>query len=136
VHIDRIDDLLPGWRATADVVSGRELADVFTEASALLDEHLAEEETQILPLVSEHVTHAEWAALGDRGKASLPKGGAGFIALGELLEDATPQERTAFLGMIPAPVRLLWRTFGQGIYRRSRERLYAGVPGPYPTGHA
>src|SRR6266566_9682748 len=43
VHIDRIEELLPGWRVTGDAVTGRELAGVCTEASALLDEHLAEE---------------------------------------------------------------------------------------------
>jgi len=136
VHIDRINELLPGWRATADVVTGRELAGVFGEASALLDEHLAEEESQILPLVSEHVTHAEWPALGKRGQESIPKGRAGFVVLGELLEDASPRERTAFLAMIPAPVRLMWRLFGQGIYQRTRDRLYQGVPGPHPNGIA
>jgi hypothetical protein len=134
VHIDRITELLPGWRATADVVTGRELAGVFTEASALLAQHLGEEESRILPLVTEHVTQAEWQALGERGKASLPKGGAGFVALGELLQDATPQERAAFLGMIPAPVRLMWRLFGHRIHERTRERLYDGVSGPRPNG--
>jgi len=136
VHIERVNELLPGWRATADVVTGRELAGVFTEASALLDEHLAEEESQILPLVSMHLTKAEWQALGDRGKASIPKGGMGFVALGEILQDATPQERTAFLGIVPAPVRLLWRLFGERTYQRNRDRLYEGVPGPHPTGLA
>jgi hemerythrin-like domain-containing protein len=136
VHIDQINELLPGWRVTADVVTGRELAGVFAEASALLDEHLAEEESQVLPLVAEHVTQAEWAALGKRGQESLPKGKGGFIALGELLADASPQERTAFLAMIPAPVRLMWRLFGKGIYQRNHDRLYQGVPGPHPTGIA
>jgi hypothetical protein len=134
VHIDRINGLLPGWRATADAVTGRELATIFAEASVLLDEHLAEEESEILPLVAEHMTHAEWQALGDRGKASLPKGKWGFISLGEVLVDATPAERSAFLSMIPAPVRLMWRLFGQGIHRRTMDGLYEGVPEPRPTG--
>lgn len=135
VHLDRVTDLLPGWRATADAVTGRELAGVFTAATAVLEEHLAEEEREILPLVAEHLTQAEWQTLGDRGKASIPKGKAGFIALGEILADATLEERTAFLTMVPAPIRLIWRMLGHRIHEHHKTRLYEGIPTPHPTGH-
>jgi hemerythrin-like domain-containing protein len=136
VHIDRIAELLPGWRVTGDAVAGRDLAGVFAEASALLDEHLAEEEREILPLVAEHMTPAEWQAIGDRGVASLPKNGTAFVFLGLILQDATDAEGTAFLRLVPPPVRWFWHLFGKGIYRRAHSRLYDPMPGPRRTGVA
>jgi hypothetical protein len=136
VLIDRITELLPGWRATGDVVAARELAGVFAEASALLDEHLAEEEAEILPLVAEHMTPAEWKAIGDRGLGSLPKNGTAFVFLGLILRETTDAERTAFLGLTPPPIRGFWHLFGKGIYRRAYHRLYDPVPGPRKTGLA
>jgi hemerythrin-like domain-containing protein len=127
VHLDRIGELLPGWRLTADLVTGRELAGEFGEASALLNEHLDEEENEILPLVSEHITPAEWKALGDRGLESLPRNSTAFIFLGLLLRDADEQERKAFLRLPPAPIRWAWFLFGQRIYRRAYARLYDPV---------
>jgi hypothetical protein len=41
------------------------------------------------------------------------------VLLGAMLEDATPPERTEFLKLIPAPVRFIYKTVGQGIHRRA-----------------
>jgi hemerythrin-like domain-containing protein len=122
--LHRVDELLPRWRARAEAEVRDELANTLADASAVLDQHLEEEEKEILPLVSVYVTNAEWQALGERGKASIPKGAKGFIALGSILQDATPQERVRFLGLLPPPVRLIWKLVGSGIHRRATIRLY------------
>lgn len=122
--LHRVDELLPRWRARAEADVRDELASTLAEASAVLDQHLDEEEKEILPLVSIYVTNAEWQALGERGKASIPKGAKGFIALGSILQDATPQERARFLGILPPPVRLIWKLVGSGIHRRATTRIY------------
>jgi hemerythrin-like domain-containing protein len=123
--LSRIETLLPQWRRQADAETRDELAAVYESVSPALEEHLGEEEREVLPLVSVHITQAEWDALGEHGKSGLPKGGKGFIALGAILEDATPTERDRFLGIIPAPVRLMHRLFGAGIHRRHQARLYS-----------
>lgn len=122
--LERFDALLPRWRARADLATRDELAGLGAQISAALDEHLAEEENEILPLVSEHLTQAEWDALGERGKESLPKSNKAFVFLGAILKDAPPAERKAFLGLLPVPVRLSWRLFGSGVYRRANARLH------------
>jgi hemerythrin-like domain-containing protein len=119
-----VDKLLPRWRSSADRSTGEELATVLGEISVALDEHLSEEEKEVLPLVSIYITQAEWTALGNHGKSGLPKGSKGFVALGAILEDATPVERVRFLGLLPPPVRLIYKLIGAGIYRRARARLY------------
>lgn len=72
--LERIAELNPRWRAAARIADRDELADVIAQASVALDEHLHDEEQEILPLVATHLTHAEWDALGDRGRQSIPKG--------------------------------------------------------------
>lgn len=136
VSLERINELLPGWRATGDGVAGRELAAEFEVAAPLLNEHLAEEEAEILPLVSEHITQAEWDAMGEQAKSHTPRGRDGLVALGELLQDTNPRERALFLAEMPPPVRLLWRLVGKGLHQRVRGQLYAGVPQPHPNGYA
>jgi iron-sulfur cluster repair protein YtfE (RIC family) len=122
--LSRVDELLPAWRATADTSPRDELATVLASVSEALDEHLVEEENEILPLVSIYITQAEWHALGERGKNSMPKGAKGFIALGMILQDATPAERVRFLAMLPPPVRVIHKVIGAGIHRRAMARLH------------
>lgn len=124
--LERVDTLLPRWRAQADAATRDGLASVLEQVFVALDEHLGEEEREILPLVSIYVTQAEWDALGEHGKSGLPKGSKGFVALGSILEDATPDEKVRFLGLLPAPVRLIYKVIGAGIYRRAKAKL-AGV---------
>ncbi len=123
--LSKISTLLPSWRSTADTATRDELATALEQVFAALDEHLGEEEREILPLVSIYVTQAEWDALGEHGKSTIPKGNKGFIALGCILEDATPTEHVRFLGLLPAPVRLIYKLFGANVYRRHKARLAA-----------
>lgn len=123
--LERVDTLLPAWRDEADVATRDRLAATLTEASAALDEHLGEEESELLPIVPDHLTVAEWEALGERGVESLPKNSKAFVYLGLILEDTSPPEQARFLGNIPAPIRFAWRVFGRGIYRKYMVRLHA-----------
>ena len=122
--LDRAHELLPRWLRVADRTTGDELANVFEKLSVALNEHLDDEETEVLPLCSRHLTQAEWDELGRRGQESIPKGSRAFVALGGILADASPDERTRFLAHLPLPARLLWRTVGTGIYRREVTRIH------------
>jgi hypothetical protein len=124
--LDRSDNLLDQWQTRADAVSRDELADVLLRVSAALDEHLADEENEVLPLVTAHLSIAEWQALMDRGQEGIPKGSKGFVLLGMILRDCDPGERAAFLALVPTPVRVLWRVVGTRIYERERARLSIG----------
>lgn len=121
---DRAGVLLPKWRADADPMTGEELANVFDKMSVALNEHLTEEEDEILPLCSQHLTQAEWEALGKRGQEAIPRGAKAFVSLGAILADAAPWERTRFLAQLPLPVRVLWRAVGEGIYRREITKIH------------
>jgi hypothetical protein len=79
--------------------------------------HLDEEERSVLPLVSEHITVAEWEELGEVARSHTPKDKLLFM-LGALLEEATPQESARFLSNLPVPARLLWHTIGRRQYAK------------------
>lgn len=122
--LDSAAALLPAWQGGAEIDVRDRLGAVLTEVAVLLDEHLGEEEQQILPLVSQHLTKAEWAELGDRGKDSMPKSPRkALVVLAAILLDASPQERSRFLTMLPVPVRMLYRIVGQRTYRSELHRL-------------
>jgi hemerythrin-like domain-containing protein len=126
----RIDVLLPRWRSRAEASVRDELADVMAQASSALDEHLTEEENEILPLVAEYITPAEWNAVGERAQEGIPKQGTKpFVALGALLEETTPAERKYMLAKLPAPIRIAHQLIGGRIYRRAMARLVGTAAG-------
>jgi hemerythrin-like domain-containing protein len=124
--LTRIDDLTARWRAAAAADVRDELAEMLAQASVALDEHLADEERELLPLVSEHVTQAEWDALNEKGREAIPKNRLALVFIGAILEEADPRETKKFLAELPAPARLLWRLVGARTYAKSRDGVRRG----------
>ncbi|MFD7136365.1 hemerythrin domain-containing protein [Streptomyces sp. NPDC059894] len=110
-----VTEWVPAWGRTADCVAGEELALALDEHRRVLLDHLDDEERLVLPLVAEHLSVAEWDAVGRRGLETVPRNKL-MLALGALLEEATPQERAYFLGRAPLAGRLLWRAVGRRQY--------------------
>jgi hypothetical protein len=90
--------------------------------NAVLSEHLAEEERQILPLVAANFSQAEWDALGKHGFAAIP-GKRRLFVLGLILEDTDDSERRVFMHKVPPPARLAYKLIG----RRQWEREVATI---------
>lgn len=114
--LDRIEKLTPEWRRSASLVEGRELAAAVRDAAAILREHMGEEETEILPVITEHLSVEEWAKVGERGGKSIQDKRKRLLFLGAILEDASPAEQRNFLGELPPPVRVLWKLAGRRAY--------------------
>jgi hemerythrin-like domain-containing protein len=110
-----MERLLPIWRSTARAADRDALAEALRTVSEILDEHLAEEEREILPLAEQFMTVEEWEALGQRGAEKMDKEKR-MLFLGAVLEDTTPQERDEFLRQLPLPGRLLWQLLGRRGY--------------------
>ncbi|MGW0810580.1 hemerythrin domain-containing protein [Nonomuraea sp. NPDC002799] len=123
-RIEELRPLLPVWRAGAGADVRDRVADTIRRLHDDLVVHLDQEEERILPLVREHITKPEWDALSEYGRSHLAKDRM-LIQLGALLEDATPWERQAFLGLLPFPARVLWSLVGKRQYRREVTRIRA-----------
>jgi hypothetical protein len=118
-HVEHVRELLAGWRVAP---SGSELPDALDELSLALGQHLDEEEAEILPLVREHITATEWQQLGDASFAKFTNDEK-LIALGQMLDVASPEEAAGFLGKLPLPIRLMWRVAGRRRYDKYMEAV-------------
>ncbi|WP_319450382.1 MULTISPECIES: hemerythrin domain-containing protein [unclassified Mycobacterium] len=110
------------WQDAPTANTSTALIELLERLSAGLNEHFDEEEAAVLPIVESVITAAEYQEVGERGLVSIPLTRR-LIALGYLLEDTTPQERTDFLARVPAPVRLAYRLIGARQHRREATRL-------------
>ncbi|MFF3417350.1 hemerythrin domain-containing protein [Streptomyces sp. NPDC002698] len=131
-EIDRtlaaVAEWLPVWERSADRIPGEELALALDAHRAALLLHLDEEERSVLPLVAEHLTVPEWDLVGERGMDGIPKNKR-MLALGAILEEATPEEQAYFLGRVPLIGRLLWRALGRRRYAAYRRAMRAPLAG-------
>ncbi|MFI5825205.1 hemerythrin domain-containing protein [Streptomyces rishiriensis] len=115
-------DLSRRWRTSADHATALLLAGALRELDGHAVAHMDDEEEHLLPLMADHITAQEWSEVGERGRRSVPKAKL-LIFLGAILEDVTAQERQLFLSHMPAPARLLWRTLGTRLYKRTTTRV-------------
>jgi hemerythrin-like domain-containing protein len=120
--LDQVELHLAAWEPTAAPAARDALADAIVRHRNDLLTHLDEEEKSVLPLISEHITPAEWAELGEHARAKTPKDKQLFM-LGALLEDATPAETTRFLAMLPAPARLAYHLIGKRAYAKQMRKV-------------
>jgi hemerythrin-like domain-containing protein len=116
---------LTGWSA-GDGTARERLAVHLTQLDAALAGHLDAEEAEVLPLVHEHVTVAEWDAMEKDASKHMPRNPrVGLVMAGMVLEDATPAERAWFMNELPAAARLMWRLAGQSRYAAYTRRIRA-----------
>jgi hypothetical protein len=123
--INAIRPELAGWSARDGAARDR-LAGYLARLDAALVEHLDAEEGEVLPLVHDHVTVAEWEAMEKDATTHMPRNPrVGLVMAGMVLEDATPAERAWFLSELPAAARLMWRLAGQSRYAAYVRRIRA-----------
>jgi iron-sulfur cluster repair protein YtfE (RIC family) len=115
----RIDPLLEAVEgALADRDGGHQrLGDTVDALATQLHGHLGHEEREVLPLIDQSLTQAEWQAFGDdqRRRTGI-RGAAQFLPW--LLDEASPEQAQAVLGGLPAPLRVVYRRILQPRYAR------------------
>lgn len=123
--VEKVEALRTRWGESADPQLARQLVAATEDLSAGVDAHLANEEQDLLPLISAHITTQEWKEIVDRGAEFLPKNKMALVFVGLVQQDATPDERRKFLAGIPLAPRLLWKLFGQRTFNAYRDKLYS-----------
>src|ERR1700731_1856737 len=93
------------------------LVALFGELVAVLTGHLEHEEAAALPLVQETLTMREWGGFSDDQRRRLGLNGAGWF-FPWLLDDTAPGTRDKVLGIVPPPLRLVYRFIWEPRYRR------------------
>jgi hypothetical protein len=115
-RIDPLLDAVDG--ALADPGHGHErLADTVDALATGLSGHLAHEERETLPLLSQTLTRAEWHGfVADQRRKSGIRGAAQLFPW--LLDEASPGQARAVLAQLPAPLRVACRRIWQPRYAR------------------
>ncbi|MET9028966.1 hemerythrin domain-containing protein [Nocardia sp. NPDC004168] len=114
--------------ATAADPSVRDrLAATLRALSDTLDEHMAEEERHILPVVENVMTALEWQALGERGREHMPKDRQ-LVFLGFILQGVSDDDRRKTLAEMPLPARLAWRLLGRRVFAKEYREIYHADP--------
>ena len=117
---------LPGWAAQPSPERGEELATTFEGIASGLNEHLGEEEEQILPLVETHLSVDEWARLGQHATGSMSPPDL-MATLAAILEEADDDERAMFTAALPPPVLTMFVEQAEPAYRKQMRQLRVGV---------
>jgi len=120
--IERVQQGVATWRQSAGHSGGEALADSLVNLNAVLQSHLNDEESLVVPLAATVLTQKEWNDMGEHSRQSIPKDKM-FIAFGMLLEPLSDADRAYMLSEVPAPVKLLWKTLGQRSWRKYRRQL-------------
>lgn len=115
------------WRATADDADRTSLATALDELLERITEHLAAEETHILPLAAAHMTPSEWQQLGEEGFGNLPKKQLPLV-FGMVMHRADPDVIREMLSHAPLVPRLLLPRLAPRTYARYARRLHGDEP--------
>lgn len=113
--IAEAEQLFPVWETSTD--NAEPLARRLEALHTCLVAHLEAEETEILPLVAEHVTAAEWARLAEHARREMRLAEVPLL-FGAALEECDATERAVLLASLPLLLRLLTRPVIEPIYRR------------------
>ena len=117
VSVTEVRAAMSAWRSEPTSATSSALADHIDEFLLVMEGHLDEEEQVVVPIIDRHLTEAEWQEVGERGFEKFTPAQR-WIAMGQLVEVATPEEAAMFFGELPPPVKVLWRLIGKRKYRR------------------
>ncbi|MFD5426221.1 hemerythrin domain-containing protein [Streptomyces sp. NPDC127084] len=119
--------LFPAWRATAQ--RGEELASATDVLVDRLVEHMAMEETEILPLAEQYVTAAEWAVFGEHAFSSLPKKTLA-LGFGMVMYEGDAEVIKEVLANAPFVPRLVMPRLGPRLYASHATRVHGTATPP------
>lgn len=115
--VAKVRAAMSAWRPDPTPATSSALADRIGKFLVVLEGHLDEEEQVVVPLIDRHLTEAEWQEVGKHGFEKFTPAQR-WIATGQMVEVATPEEVTMMFGTLPPPVKVLWHLVGKRKYRR------------------
>ena len=122
--IDAVEAAASAYGQSDEPPARARLVAAIGELNEVLLPHLQREEEQVMPIVSEALTEAEWLAIEHEHNVK-PKGIAQLGKEGHwLIDDASAEDRAKVLGLVPAVPRfVLLHGYGRS-YRRGRDACW------------
>lgn len=115
--VESVRAAMSKWRSDPTPASSAALSDHLGEFLVVLEGHLDEEEQVVVPMIDRYLTEAEWKEVGKSGFEKFTPAQR-WIATGQMVEVATPEEVALMFGQLPPPVKVLWQLVGRRRYRR------------------
>ena len=127
--VDKVQSARPSWAGSADPRQAALLGTAVDELSTRLNEHLDDEEQNVVALIGQYLTPAEWQAFIDRGGAYVSPSNVWFALsfAGVMLRDATADEQRRFFASLPFALRMVLQLLGRRAYASHQTKLY-GAP--------
>ena len=94
-----------------------------------VDAQTAEEERELLPLLTAHLSPAAWAEVTRGARSPLSRRERSLV-LGLALEDASTIDRARLMAGLSPSARTAWRLFGRRTFRAAVVRLRGAPPAP------
>ncbi len=129
-YLSGVEPLLHAWRASLRRSDGEALAAHLAQLVEALYEHLDTEEAQVLPLMAQHLTQAEWDEFSLQGMAAIPKK-LMFLGFGMMLYEGDPEAIAPEMAKVPFLLRPLLPPLGRRSFRAYARRIH-GTPTPIP----
>jgi hemerythrin-like domain-containing protein len=98
---------LRAWSESPDAGNAERLARAVAELHTKLDAHFAEEERQVIPLASAHMSPEEWGELPAHAMQHF-SGDKLWLILGLVIDQMSDAERAVILAHMPPPVLAMW----------------------------
>jgi iron-sulfur cluster repair protein YtfE (RIC family) len=123
--VDSLRRILAPWTATPELGLRAQLAAGAQKLSHQIDEHLAEEEQNVVPMINEQLTPPEWQEFLDLGSSFLSEDNLkyGLVLAGMIHDAASPQEWERFIAGAPIFVQYLWNERGNYTYAKYTAEL-------------
>ncbi|MHB1138667.1 MAG: hemerythrin domain-containing protein [Microthrixaceae bacterium] len=126
--MERVTELRRAWEPAADATTRADLAATIGELRSALAEHLEVEEDELLWRAEQHLTAAEWDAIGATA-SSAHEGKERALVFGMLQYEGDPEAVASMLAGAPAPVRFFVPRLARRAYRRCAIAIH-GTPTP------
>jgi Hemerythrin HHE cation binding domain len=115
------------WQVTRTAAARDAFALACLDLADAVDTQTASEETDLLPLLGEHLSPGDWAVIARSSHCRLSAREQLFV-LGLALEDSCATDRARLLNGLSPAARLAWRLHGRQDYRASVVRLRGAPP--------
>jgi hemerythrin-like domain-containing protein len=128
----KVGNAVESWRESAQDERRDALADAISELVPIVNNHLADEEKRVVPLIEKYVTASEYALLPQEGAAHIPPDKLPTV-FGMVMYEAAPAVIDTIVAQLPPEVQPVIRDLGRNAYASYAKQLYGTATPPRST---
>jgi hypothetical protein len=124
--IETVTTACAAWRSQPSKQTAEALATALETLNDVLQPHLDDEESKVVPLAAVTLTQQEWDAVGEHSRREIPRSRMP-VAFGMLLDPLDDSDRRYMKSHLPAPIRLLYPVLIQRPWDKYAAELRTGT---------